>query len=119
MAGSSKWFNYQSDDGTDWAIFADESNTEAANAGVLAPAGLFKPPANLRPRFAVFGNEAGTRNIRVTITTQAIYNALSATDSIPDTIAGTGNLAFIRKRPELIGPTPTIFDTGLDDGDQP
>lgn len=121
MAGSLKWFGYQSDDGTDWAIFGDESNIEAANGGnATAPLSstIYKPPSNLKPRYAVFGNQAGTRNLKVPITTQAIYNALNAANTITDPIDG-GTLVFLRKRPELIGPSPTQFDTGLDDGDQP
>lgn len=123
MAGSNKWFNYQSDDGTDWALFADESNVEAANGGSAVAPGIgtqYKVPRNMKVRYAVFGNQAGTRNLNVPITTAAVYIALDASDTIPDAIAGSGEtLVFIRKRPELIGPVPTAFDTGLNDGDQP
>jgi len=122
MAGSLKWFTYTSDDGTDWALFGDESNIEAANggAGTGAPPGQnYKPPANLRIRYAVFANADGTRTLRVPILTQTIYNSLAPGDTIPDGVAGTGTLAYIRKRPEVITPAPTVFDTGLDDGDQP
>lgn len=123
MAGSNKWFNYLSDDGTDWAIFADESNVEAANGGnAVAPlaATFYKPPRNMKIRYAVFSNAAGTRNISVPITTEAIYNALNAANTIPDALNPAGPaLSFIRRRPEIIGPVPTVFDTGLDDGDQP
>lgn len=122
MAGSNKWFTYTSDDGTDWALKGDESNIEGVmgSVGAGAPANqLYKPPRNLRVRFAVFGNQAGTRQIKVPVLTQTVYNALSAEDTIPDQIAGTGTLAFIRKRPETILDTPTVFDTGLTDGDQP
>jgi hypothetical protein len=122
MAGSNKWFTYTSNDGTDWALKADESNVEGimGSVGSGAPAGqLYKPPRNLRPRFAVFGNAAGTRQIKVPVLTETVYNALSAEDTIPDGVAGTGTLNFIRKRPELIFDSPTAFDTGLTDGDQP
>ena len=123
MAGSLKWFTYTSDDGTNWAIFADESNWEGANGaiGLGAPLNqVFKPPSNLKPRYAVYGNVDGTRSIKVVITNQAIYNALDSADTIPDQLAGGGaTLSLIRKRPELIGPIPSVFDTGLNDGDQP
>jgi hypothetical protein len=121
MAGSLKWFSYQSDDGTDWAFFGDESNIEAANGNGFngsPPGQNFKPPSNLRVRYAVYGNLAGTRNIRVPVMSQAIYNALDAASTIPSP-DGAETLNLIRKRPELISPIPTIFDTGLDDGDQP
>lgn len=121
MAGSLKWFSYQSDDGTDWALFADESNVEAANGGTgsgAPPGQVYKPPSNLRPRYAVFGNADETRTLRVPILTQAIYNGLDAADTIPDSIAGgAAVLNLIRKRPEIISPIPTAFDTGLNDGD--
>lgn len=121
MAGSNKWFTYTSDDGTNWALKADESNVEgvmgAVNAGA-PPNQLYKPPKNMRERYAVFGNQAGTRQIKVPVLTLTVYNAMSPGDSIPD-IDGAGTLAFVRKRPELILDTPTVFDTGLDDGDQP
>ena len=121
MAGSNKWFTYTSNDGTDWALFGDESNIEGANGGAQqgAPANqLYKPPANLRPRYAVYSNAAGTRNLKVPILTETIYNALTAASTIPDQIAGGGaTLNMIRKRPEIISPIPTAFDTGLNDGD--
>jgi len=123
MAGSLVWKNYQSDDGTDWAIFVDESNYEAANGAAGAapdPTQLYKPPRNLRPRFAVYGNTDGTRTISVPINTQATYNALDRTSTIPDVLAGgSATLFLVRKRAEQIGPIPTAADTGLDDGDSP
>ncbi len=121
MAGSNKWFSYQSDDGTDWALYADESNVEGANGGTgsgAPPGQVYKPPANLKPRYAVYGNSDQTRSIKVPVLTQTIYNSLDATDTIPDQIAGgAAVLNLIRKRPEIISPIPTVFDTGLDDGD--
>lgn len=122
MAGSNRWFTYISDDGTDWALFADESNVEAANpvaSGGGAPLGqIYKPPANLKPRYAVYTNQSGDRNLKVPILNETIYNALDNTSTIPDPFGGAGaTLALKRKRPELIGPIPTVFDTGIDDGD--
>lgn len=122
MAGSNKWFSYTDDEGTDWAIFADESNVEAVNgaAAVPPPSGQnYKPPANLKLRYAYYGNAEGTRTLRIPVVDQATYAGLANGDTIPDTIAGTGNLTLIRKRPEVISPLPSPFDTGLDDGDQP
>jgi len=121
MAGSLRWFDYESDDGTNWALFADESNVEAANGAAAtsgAPAGQnYKPPANLKVRFAVYANTDGTRNIKVPILTQAVYNALTSADTIPDIVGGGTALTLVRKRPEVISPLPTASDTGLIDGD--
>lgn len=126
MAGSNKWFNYSADDGTDWCIFADESNVEAANqASAIAPlvGAKYKVPRNMKVRYAVFGNQSGTRSLKIPITTAIVYNNLTAASSIQDTLPDDGDgdttLFFIRKRPEIISPSPTIFDTGIDDGDQP
>lgn len=123
MAGSNKWFSYTDDGGTAWALFGDESNIEGANGSALGgspPGQNYKPPRNLKPRFAVYSNEEGTRSIRVPILTQTIYNNLNAASTIPDQIAGgAATLSLVRKRPEVISPIPNVFDTGLDDGDQP
>jgi len=122
MAGSLRWFDYESDDGTNWALFADESNVEAANGAAAeggAPTGQnYKPPANLKPRYAVYTRNGGT-TVRVPILTVAVYNALTTGDIIPDPIVTGQNLALVRKRPELISPLPTLIDTGINDGDSP
>jgi hypothetical protein len=122
MAGSLRWFDYESDDGTNWALFADESNVEAAN-GAAAVAGPptgqnYKPPANLKPRYAVYSRNGGT-TVRVPILTLAVYNALTTGDVIPDPFTDATNLALVRKRPEVISPLPTTNDTGIIDGDNP
>lgn len=121
MTGSLRWFSYTGDDGTDWALFGDESNIEAANpdsGGGGAPANQnFKYPSNLKPRFAVYGNSDGSRNIRVPILTQDEYNALDGASTIPDIAGGSTPLRLVRKRPEIISPLPTASDTGQNDGD--
>lgn len=122
MAGSLRWFDYESDDGTNWALFADEGNVEAANGAAAtggAPTGQnYKPPANLKVRYAVYGR-AGSSTLKVPILTQAVYNALTSADTIPDPFTTGVDLPLIRKRPEVISPLPTVSDTGLTDGDNP
>lgn len=120
MAGSIKWFVYTTDNGTDFAIEADESNVEAIAAGTQdypesGSPPVFAVPRNLRPRFAVYSNTAGTRRIKVPVITQTIYNALDGNSTIVDPL-GTGNLTLLYKRPELIT-LPKGNDTGLNDGD--
>lgn len=122
MAGSIKWFVYTTDDGTDYAIKADESNVEALAAGTqdypeTGTPPIHAVPRNIRPRFAMFQNAAGTRKIKVPVITTTLYNALNGTSTIPDPInVGGPELAFLYKRPELIQ-VPRGQDTGLDDGD--
>ena len=122
MAGSLRWFDYESDDGTNWALFADESNVEAVNGAAAAggaPTGQnYKPPANLKVRYAVYGRNGGA-TVRVPVLTLAVYNALATGDIIPDPFVSGQNLVLIRKRPEVISPLPTVADTGQTDGDSP
>jgi hypothetical protein len=121
MAGSNKWFIYTTDDGTDFALFADESNTEAINGAtqdfVPGVAIKYALPKNVRPRRAVYSNAAGTRTITCFVLTQTIYNGVPANaSSITDPIDG-GTLGLVRIRPEIITRLPFAGDTGLTDGD--
>jgi len=121
MAGSNKWFVYTTNDGTDFTIYADESNTEAVNGGTqdlldnaVTP---FSIPKNLKPRYAVYKNIAGTRTIKCVCLTAEIYNGVPANvPTIPDPI-GTGDLTLAQLIPERISPLPRGTDTGLNDGD--
>lgn len=121
MAGSNTWFAYISDSGVEYAIFGDESNIEGANdaAAVQPTDGVeIKPPRNMRVRTATYSNSSRTRSLRVPILTIDTYTALTTASTIPDTIAGGGTLLnLVRKRPEIISPIPTLYDTGLSDGD--
>lgn len=122
MAGSLKFFVYETDLGDPFGLFADESNVEAIG-GSSQDAGTvtvptYQLPRNIRPRYAVYSNAAKTRNISIPIPTQALYNALqTATPTITDPIAGTGTLSLTRKVPERMRLMPIAADTGLDDGD--
>lgn len=121
MAGSIKWFVYTTDNGTQFAIELDESNTEALNGsdgdydnntGVI-----FSVPKNLTPRYAYYQSSDGTRTIRAVALTQATYNdLLTNTRNIPDPIDTSQNLNLVRVRPEKIR-IPYPQDTGLTDGD--
>jgi len=120
MAGSLKYFIYQTDDGDDFAIALDESNTEAVNGSTndyLSTTDVqYALPRNIKPRRAFYSNPAGTRVISAVCLTPTIYNAVqTATKTIPDPI-DTGTLTLVRKRPEVIR-LPFAADTGLQDGD--
>ncbi len=121
MSGSNKWFVYTTDDGTDFALYADESNTEAVNGAtqdfVAAVAIKYALPKNVRPRTAVYASADGTRTIKAYVLTQTIYNGIPAgVSSITDPIGG-GTLGLVRIRPEVITRLPFAGDTGLVDGD--
>lgn len=121
MAGSNKWFVYTTDDGTDFGIQLDESNTEELNGAtqdfVAALAIRFSIPKNLRPRFAVYASADGNRTIKCIALTQAVYTGIPANKtSIVDPIDG-GVLGLVRIRPEQLNRLPFAGDTGLIDGD--
>lgn len=112
---------YTTDNGTDFAIERDESNTEAVNGAIQdyvpAVAVLFSLPRNVRPRTAFYANADRTRIIECVALTQAIYAGIPANvSSITDPISG-GTLGLIRIRPEVITRLPFAGDTGLTDGD--
>lgn len=122
MAGSKKYFVYTADDGGEFALLADESNTEAVNAGTQDYADgvdiRYEPPKNLRPRRAVYANAAKTRKITCYCLTQAIFNGTPiATPTITDPIAGTGTLNLVALIPETLKRLPIALDTGINDGD--
>lgn len=122
MAGSRKWFNYTSDDGTTYALNGDESNIEAVNGSTLGwTTGNAKLPKGYSPRFAAYSNTEGTRTIKVPVLTAAKYATLltdggNLTDPYGD---GTAQLNLAYLTPEFIRRRPRTADTGLNDGDNP
>jgi hypothetical protein len=125
MAGSKKWFNYQMDDGTNVGVLLDESNTEAVNgAAANTPPAATAPtrqvPRGTRLRSIYYENTDGTRVIKVVALNPTIYGGVPANlRTITDPITGTGNLTFVRKRPEVVKSPVFGTDTGLTDGDNP
>lgn len=119
MAGGSRWFSYGSDIGVVYAISRDTSNTTAVNGAGNTYTGsvrLDTIPKFLRPRFAVYSDFNGRRNIRVTILSPAIYIALlkgTSGQTLTDPLDGTTvmNLAYVR--PEVTSRLPRPNDTGL------
>lgn len=122
MAGSLKWFVYTDDVGSTFALFLDESNTEAVNstAGDYESGPLPNAlPRNIKPREVFYTNTARTRTIRCVCLTQAVYNGIVAggVPTITDPIAGgTVTLGLIRGNGERRR-LPIPLDTGLIDGD--
>jgi hypothetical protein len=122
MAGSKRTFQYIGDNGTAYAIVADESNVEAVNGAaaavpaVAARSRVFQPQSS-KLRYAVYGNAAG-RRIKIPMLTAALYNAVdTASPTIPDPLGAAGAvLSFIDRTPERFK-SPKWIDTGLTDGD--
>lgn len=119
MAGSIKWFVYTTDDGDDFAIKLDESNTEQVNAGTqdyVAGAGVnYSVPRNLKPRNLVYESTDGNVRRRIVALTTTIFNGVAAGASYTDPVSGTV-VNLVAKNGERIS-LPRADDTGLIDGD--
>lgn len=121
MAGSIKWFPYEDDLGTIFAIRLDESNTEAVNGSLDFESGNLPNavPRNVKVREVFYTNAQRTRTIRCVCLTQTIYNGVIAggVPTIADPIEpAQPALGLIRGNGERrVLPRP--LDTGLTDGD--
>lgn len=121
MAGSRKWFVYTTDAGTDFAIEADESNVESYAAATqdypeTGSPPIYAIPRNVKPRFAIFGEDATKTRLKIPIITQTLYNSLTNTDTMPDPLDSGNTLRLVSKTPEKIK-IPKGRDTGKVDGD--
>lgn len=123
MAGSRKWFVYDSDSGAQYAIQLDESNTEAVMGGDVGDYTdtsdvVVAVPRNITPRKVSYSNNDRTRVIVCTVLTTSRYTEIvdgTEAQTIPDPIDG-GTLFLIRAAGERIT-LPFAIDTGLTDGD--
>lgn len=121
MAGSKKYFVYTCDDGTEFALLADESNTEAVNGGTQDYADgvsiIYELPRNIKPRKLVYANIQGTRKISCYALNQATFTgAVIAVRTIADPIQA-GTLSLVDTVPEERKRIPIAADTGINDGD--
>lgn len=119
MAGSIKWFIYTTDDGDDFAVKLDESNTEQINAGTqdyVAGAGVnYALPRNVKPRNLVYESTDGAVRRRLVALTPTIFNGVAAGNSYTDPVSGVV-VNLVQKNGERIS-LPRADDTGLQDGD--
>jgi len=119
MAGSLKWFVYTTDAGDDFAVFRDESNTEAINAGtqdyVDATTVQHAIPRNVTPRYVRMRSADGLVARNIIVLTTTIYNAIAAGSTVTDQVSGK-TLVLSEKVGERIK-YPKAPDTGLTDGD--
>lgn len=121
MAGSIKWFEYETDDGGQYAVSMDESNGEAVGNVDYGPASTatMKLPRNVQPRQARYVSADGlyTRTICIGVAGRSL-GTLPATISAE--ISGSATpvvlsiASFIGERFTAI---PRAADTGLLDGD--
>lgn len=122
---SSRYYPYIADNGTTYAIYRDESNTEmvssAANAKNIV-SGTLGLPKGWDARNVVVQNAAGQQKTCYVLT-QAEYATIVTGQSFVGTVesgvaAGT-SWVCVRKNPETQRRQPVTIDTGLNDGDQP
>lgn len=121
MAGSIKWFVYTTDEGDDFALKADESNTEAVNGGTQdfpagAPPTIYSLPKNIKPRHFIYRNVDGTVTRKVYALTPTIFEGGdNAVASYTDAVTNQ-TVSLYRRIGEEIA-YPFGADTGLNDGD--
>lgn len=122
MTGSMKWFVYTSDEGTDFAAFLDESNTESVNGGTQdyptgAATPVFAIPRNVKPRYAVYQSNDGAITRKVVCLTPTIFGSVGSTvATITDSAYPTVTLTLRRTVGEKLR-RPYGVDTGINDGD--
>jgi len=118
MSGSLKWFAYTDDHGSDFALYADESNTEAVNAGtqdyVDSISLLNAIPRNVKPRSLRYTSADGTLTRKVVALTPTIF--AGALENAP-TITVNGVTLYLRSSTGEKRRLPFAADTGLNDGD--
>lgn len=119
MAGSSRKFSYTSDDGNEYNIFRDESNTEALNENAELPTGGNSLPDYYEPRYALLvATENSAIRRKITILSPETFQSLNGSTSYNLAVVGAEPLAF--KISSLIGEKRMRLinaDTGQDDGD--
>lgn len=113
MSGSIRWYVYTSDNGQDYSIQADKTNTAAVNpSGAGAPAALpvAAVPRNIRPRYALFSDVTGTIRRKVVLLKPSDVQALSSTTSfVPQGETATVQLSSIVGE---VNRLPKLTDTG-------
>lgn len=121
MAGSIKWFEYETDDGGQYAVSMDESNGEAvSNIDYSATStATMKLPRNVQPRQARYVSADGLYSRTIIVGT-----AGSSLSTLPATISGeiSGSatpvtLSITSFTGERFTAIPRAADTALLDGD--
>lgn len=118
MAGSLKWFKYETDNGDSFGVLMDESNGEAVgNQDFVVSDYLvvrYALPRNVEPRYALYRTQDGKQTAKIILTDPAASIA-----NLPAQILlfNGVNANLTRVIGEVMAPIPIHLDTGLDDGD--
>lgn len=121
MAGSIKWFEYETDTGAMFAVSMDESNGEAVgNADyTVSSTAQFKLPSNIIARYARYTSDEGTTTRKIPVGSPSATVA-TLPDSFTAQVSGNATGVLVKLR-EFVGERVTMIpmaaDTGLNDGD--
>ena len=112
MSGSNRYFNYVSDNGQTYAIYADKSNVQAVNPSGASVGTLptIKIPRNITPRYALFSDTTGLIRRKVPLLKATDVAALTAATSFVPT-GETATVTITAIRGEKVN-LPKILDTG-------
>lgn len=125
MAGSLKYFRYQTDTDFEFGILMDEDwgelvgNTDVADGDT----GLYGIPVNLEPRYALYRSQSGRRQLKIsigandatTLTLPATITVAAATGEVSEDATDNTMILYSlvgERYRQVIGQ-----DTGLIDGD--
>jgi hypothetical protein len=121
MAGSLRKFDYTSDDGNDYQILRDESNTETVNGTNVAATAQYSLPDGYTPRYALMYQVSNPQIKRkVAVLDPAVFGALLGGTDYSLAVVGATPANF--RISSLIGERREQLvssDTGQTDGDSP
>lgn len=111
MVGSRRWFSYTADDGADYAIQLDRSNTEAVNAvGAIAAPPDVGLPRTIKPRYGLYVSNDGLTVRRCVYLTPADFAAAQTGDGFNTQFSNVA-ITLSSKRGEKVT-IPRVVDTG-------
>ena len=119
MAGGKRWFLYTTDDGDQFGILLDTSNTVAVNGTgkEYKKISRYALPRNIRPRALRFKSDDSKRVLKMVVLTPGQYATLVKLKNpfvSQDPMDSTRNLTVSGKAlPETFTVTPGETDTGM------
>lgn len=119
MAGSNRKFRYTSDDGEDYAINRDESNTEVLNGTTAIPSDVGSLPDGYVTRYALLRSTTTGKQRKIVVLTPDIFAALDGGSDYTLQVVGDADGETFRVS-SLIGEKRQglfIDDSGDTDGD--